>query len=155
MNRTGGATQSSIIFRWWKISLRSEYRSAKPGETKETHEDFLDNSHLQGPLQDFLMPESSAGDLSKSLLLPGPLSSTWVSYLALAGLELVMKEDQAGLKRINIHLPLLPIRVTGVCHHKQEIPRKKLCLKDLTAQNCSRWEVGMLQIQATSHLILD
>ncbi|EDL75539.1 F-box only protein 36 (predicted), isoform CRA_b [Rattus norvegicus] len=36
-----------IIFRWWKISLRSEYRSAKPGETKETHEDFLDNSHLQ------------------------------------------------------------------------------------------------------------
>uniref|UniRef100_A0A8I6ARV1 F-box protein 36 n=2 Tax=Rattus norvegicus TaxID=10116 RepID=A0A8I6ARV1_RAT len=38
---------SRIIFRWWKISLRSEYRSAKPGETKETHEDFLDNSHLQ------------------------------------------------------------------------------------------------------------
>ncbi|XP_051010180.1 F-box only protein 36 [Acomys russatus] len=40
-------TQTQIIFRWWKISLRSEYRSAKPGETKETHEDFLENSHLQ------------------------------------------------------------------------------------------------------------
>ncbi|EDL75538.1 F-box only protein 36 (predicted), isoform CRA_a [Rattus norvegicus] len=40
-------TRTQIIFRWWKISLRSEYRSAKPGETKETHEDFLDNSHLQ------------------------------------------------------------------------------------------------------------
>ncbi|KAM4836604.1 F-box only protein 36 isoform 3-T3 [Thomomys bottae] len=36
-----------LIFRWWKISLRSEFRSAKPGETKETHEDFLENSHLQ------------------------------------------------------------------------------------------------------------
>ncbi|XP_037065930.1 F-box only protein 36-like [Peromyscus leucopus] len=40
-------TRSQIIFRWWKISLRSEFRSAKPGETKETHEDFLENSHLQ------------------------------------------------------------------------------------------------------------
>ncbi|XP_040123924.1 F-box only protein 36 isoform X1 [Ictidomys tridecemlineatus] len=40
-------TRSEIIFRWWKISLRSEHRSSKPGETKETHEDFLENSHLQ------------------------------------------------------------------------------------------------------------
>ncbi|XP_049744377.1 F-box only protein 36 isoform X3 [Elephas maximus indicus] len=39
---------SRIIFRWWKISLRSEYRAAKPGEAKESHEDFLENSHLQG-----------------------------------------------------------------------------------------------------------
>ncbi|CAO2625218.1 F-box only protein 36 [Lemmus lemmus] len=40
-------TRNQMIFRWWKISLRSEFRSAKPGEIKETHEDFLDNSHLQ------------------------------------------------------------------------------------------------------------
>uniref|UniRef100_A0A8C8ZYD4 F-box only protein n=1 Tax=Prolemur simus TaxID=1328070 RepID=A0A8C8ZYD4_PROSS len=40
-------TRSQVIFRWWKISLRSEYRSTKPGEVKETHEDFLENSHLQ------------------------------------------------------------------------------------------------------------
>ncbi|XP_047400424.1 F-box only protein 36 isoform X2 [Sciurus carolinensis] len=40
-------TRSQVIFRWWKISLRSEYRSSKPGEIKETHEDFLENSHLQ------------------------------------------------------------------------------------------------------------
>lgn len=42
------SVQSQVTFRWWKISLRSEYRSTKPGETKETHEDFLKNSHLQG-----------------------------------------------------------------------------------------------------------
>ncbi|XP_053520331.1 F-box only protein 36 isoform X1 [Artibeus jamaicensis] len=41
-------TRSQVIFRWWKVSLRSEYRSSKPGETKESHEDFLENSHLQG-----------------------------------------------------------------------------------------------------------
>nr|XP_020143627.1 F-box only protein 36 [Microcebus murinus] len=40
-------TLSQVTFRWWKISLRSEYRSTKPGEIKETHEDFLENSHLQ------------------------------------------------------------------------------------------------------------
>ncbi|XP_003733300.4 F-box only protein 36 [Callithrix jacchus] len=40
-------TRSQVIFRWWTISLRSEYRSTKPGETKETHEDFLENAHLQ------------------------------------------------------------------------------------------------------------
>ncbi|XP_053452377.1 F-box only protein 36 [Nycticebus coucang] len=39
--------RSQVIFRWWKISLRSEHRSTKPGEVKETHEDFLENSHLQ------------------------------------------------------------------------------------------------------------
>ncbi|XP_040084119.1 F-box only protein 36 isoform X2 [Oryx dammah] len=43
-------TRFQVIFRWWKISLRSEYRSTKPGETKETHEDFLEKSHLQDSL---------------------------------------------------------------------------------------------------------
>ncbi|XP_039090475.1 F-box only protein 36 isoform X2 [Hyaena hyaena] len=43
-------TRSQVIFRWWKISLRSEYRSTKPGEAKDTHEEFLENSHLQDSL---------------------------------------------------------------------------------------------------------
>ncbi|XP_073866506.1 F-box only protein 36 isoform X4 [Macaca fascicularis] len=46
-------TRSQVIFRWWKISLRSEYRSTKPGEAKEIHEDFLENLHLQSKF-DFL-----------------------------------------------------------------------------------------------------
>ncbi|XP_038430017.1 F-box only protein 36 isoform X9 [Canis lupus familiaris] len=44
-------TRSQVIFRWWKISLRSEYRSAKPGETKDSHGAFLENSHLQDVIQ--------------------------------------------------------------------------------------------------------
>ncbi|XP_055977390.1 F-box only protein 36 [Sorex fumeus] len=40
-------TRSQVIFRWWKISLRSEYRFSKPGEVKESHKDFLQNAHLQ------------------------------------------------------------------------------------------------------------
>ncbi|KYO33891.1 F-box only protein 36 isoform X1 [Alligator mississippiensis] len=40
-------TRSQVIFRWWKISLRSEFRESKPGEIKEAHEDFLDDPSLQ------------------------------------------------------------------------------------------------------------
>uniref|UniRef100_A0A8D0H5G1 F-box protein 36 n=1 Tax=Sphenodon punctatus TaxID=8508 RepID=A0A8D0H5G1_SPHPU len=40
-------TQKDVILRWWKISLRSEFREAKPGELKESHEDFLDDTSLQ------------------------------------------------------------------------------------------------------------
>lgn len=40
-------TQSQVIFRWWKISLRTGYQSTKPGEVKESYEDFLENSQLQ------------------------------------------------------------------------------------------------------------
>ncbi|XP_006890391.1 PREDICTED: F-box only protein 36 [Elephantulus edwardii] len=40
-------TRTQVSLRWWKISLRSEYRSTKPGEIQESHEDFLENSHLQ------------------------------------------------------------------------------------------------------------
>uniref|UniRef100_A0A670YQI9 F-box protein 36 n=1 Tax=Pseudonaja textilis TaxID=8673 RepID=A0A670YQI9_PSETE len=47
-------TRKEVIFRWWKISLRSEYREARPGELKESHEDFLDNPSLQSNF-DFLV----------------------------------------------------------------------------------------------------
>ncbi|XP_060623801.2 F-box only protein 36 [Anolis sagrei] len=40
-------TKKEVIFRWWKISLRSEYREARPGELRESHEDFLDDPSLQ------------------------------------------------------------------------------------------------------------
>ncbi|XP_058485741.1 F-box only protein 36b isoform X2 [Solea solea] len=40
-------TKSDIIWRWWKISLRAVDRFSKPGELKESHQDFLDNTWLQ------------------------------------------------------------------------------------------------------------
>ncbi|XP_052660131.1 F-box only protein 36 isoform X1 [Harpia harpyja] len=35
-----------VIFRWWKISLRNEFHESRPGEIKESQEDFLDDSSL-------------------------------------------------------------------------------------------------------------
>ncbi|XP_066201399.1 F-box only protein 36 [Saccopteryx leptura] len=40
-------TRCEVIFRWWKVSLRSEDQGKQPGEAKDSHEDFLKNSHLQ------------------------------------------------------------------------------------------------------------
>ncbi|KAM9231114.1 LOW QUALITY PROTEIN: F-box only protein 36 [Leptosomus discolor] len=41
-------TRREVIFRWWKISPRSKYRESRPGEIKESHEDFLNDSlHIQ------------------------------------------------------------------------------------------------------------
>ncbi|XP_051253551.1 F-box only protein 36b [Dicentrarchus labrax] len=40
-------TRSGVIWRWWKISLRAVDRYSKPGEMKESHQDFLDDTGLQ------------------------------------------------------------------------------------------------------------
>uniref|UniRef100_A0A3P8T4S1 F-box protein 36b n=1 Tax=Amphiprion percula TaxID=161767 RepID=A0A3P8T4S1_AMPPE len=39
-------TKSDVIWRWWKISARTVDRYSKPGELRETHQDFLDDSGL-------------------------------------------------------------------------------------------------------------
>uniref|UniRef100_UPI0037E89F40 F-box only protein 36b n=1 Tax=Semicossyphus pulcher TaxID=241346 RepID=UPI0037E89F40 len=40
-------TKSVVIWRWWKISLRTVDRFSKPGELRESHQDFLDDVQLQ------------------------------------------------------------------------------------------------------------
>ncbi|XP_075125149.1 F-box only protein 36 [Leptodactylus fuscus] len=43
-------SRGEVILRWWKISLRSEFREARPGEQKESHEDFVDDSTLHAQI---------------------------------------------------------------------------------------------------------
>ncbi|XP_028284449.1 F-box only protein 36b [Parambassis ranga] len=40
-------TKEEVIWRWWKISPRAVDRNAKPGELRESHEYFLDDSWLK------------------------------------------------------------------------------------------------------------
>uniref|UniRef100_A0A3B4EUE9 F-box only protein 36-like n=1 Tax=Pundamilia nyererei TaxID=303518 RepID=A0A3B4EUE9_9CICH len=39
-------TKSDVVWRWWKISPRIVDRYSKPGELKQSHEDFLDDTWL-------------------------------------------------------------------------------------------------------------
>ncbi|XP_046731825.1 F-box only protein 36b isoform X4 [Silurus meridionalis] len=41
-------TQTEVIWRWWKISLRLDSRSMRPGEVRESHSEYLEDSRLQG-----------------------------------------------------------------------------------------------------------
>ncbi|KAJ4937335.1 hypothetical protein JOQ06_001899 [Pogonophryne albipinna] len=43
-------TKSGVIWRWWKISPRIVDRYSKPGELKESHQDFLDDTLLQSEI---------------------------------------------------------------------------------------------------------
>ncbi|XP_074506835.1 F-box only protein 36b [Sebastes fasciatus] len=40
-------TKSDVIWRWWKISPRYVDRYSRPGELKESHQDFLDDTWVQ------------------------------------------------------------------------------------------------------------
>ncbi|XP_056149688.1 F-box only protein 36b [Lampris incognitus] len=40
-------TKSYVTWRWWKISLRHDGRNTKPGELKQSHQDYLDDDQLQ------------------------------------------------------------------------------------------------------------
>ncbi|XP_036441356.1 F-box only protein 36a [Colossoma macropomum] len=40
-------THQQVIWRWWKVSLRIEFRGAAPGELKLSHEEFLNDARLQ------------------------------------------------------------------------------------------------------------
>ncbi|XP_062337183.1 F-box only protein 36b isoform X2 [Osmerus eperlanus] len=44
-------TKTEVIWRSWKISLRSEFRNARPGELRMQHKDFLEDSRLQGQVR--------------------------------------------------------------------------------------------------------
>ncbi|KAL6478516.1 hypothetical protein MHYP_G00119490 [Metynnis hypsauchen] len=40
-------THQQVIWRWWKVSLRIEFRGAAPGELKLSHEEFVSDARLQ------------------------------------------------------------------------------------------------------------
>uniref|UniRef100_A0A8C5QT65 F-box protein 36 n=1 Tax=Leptobrachium leishanense TaxID=445787 RepID=A0A8C5QT65_9ANUR len=42
--------RNQVVLRWWKISLRSEFHDTKPGELKESHVDFVDDTTLHAQI---------------------------------------------------------------------------------------------------------
>ncbi|XP_044288858.1 F-box only protein 36 [Varanus komodoensis] len=93
-------TRKEVIFRWWKISLRSENREARPGELKESHEDFLDDPSLQiqiaivfgGDTLDHIF-NMCRGNFDFLVRLPDALLLYIISYLDL--------EDIARLSQVS------------------------------------------------------
>uniref|UniRef100_A0A8C6UK21 F-box protein 36b n=1 Tax=Neogobius melanostomus TaxID=47308 RepID=A0A8C6UK21_9GOBI len=43
-------TKSEVIWRWWTISLRAVDRNARPGETKQSHQEMLEDIRFQAEI---------------------------------------------------------------------------------------------------------
>ncbi|KAM9444123.1 F-box only protein 36-like [Clarias gariepinus] len=81
-------TPKEVIWRWWKISLRVD--NTKPGEQREKHKDYLDDSRLHGQVMVVFGPDVL--EYTKCLCgrqydylprLPDPLLLRIMSYLDL------------------------------------------------------------------------
>ncbi|XP_042313415.1 F-box only protein 36 isoform X2 [Sceloporus undulatus] len=99
-------SRKEVIFRWWKISLRSEYREARPGELRESHEDFLDDPSLQIQIAIIFGAETldhtfnmCRGKFDFLVRLPDPLLLRIMSYLEL--------EDIARLSQVSRRFEML------------------------------------------------
>ncbi|XP_078463495.1 LOW QUALITY PROTEIN: F-box only protein 36 [Lampetra planeri] len=91
-------TRSEVIWRWWQVSLRHVGRSTRPGETKETHAEFLEDRVLQGRVLAVFGPEllSRAQDACSGRhdflsRLPAPLGVRVLALLRLEDLQSVAR----------------------------------------------------------------
>nr|XP_046265582.1 F-box only protein 36b isoform X2 [Scatophagus argus] len=58
-------TKSDVIWRWWIISIRTVDRNSKPGQLRESHQDFLDDTELQSEIINYLQLED-VGQLGRT-----------------------------------------------------------------------------------------
>ncbi|XP_032813783.2 F-box only protein 36 [Petromyzon marinus] len=91
-------TRSEVIWRWWQVSLRHVGRSARPGETKETHAEFLEDRVLQGRVLAVFGPEllsraqaACSGRHDFLSRLPAPLGVRVLALLRLEDLQSVAR----------------------------------------------------------------
>ncbi|CAN9503185.1 unnamed protein product [Ophioblennius macclurei] len=83
-------TKTNVIWRWWKISMRTVERFCKPGQVKESFQDFLDDTKLQSQVSVVfgrrILEYSKAlcqGHYNYLELLPDSLMLWIISYLEL------------------------------------------------------------------------
>uniref|UniRef100_A0A8C1VXY4 F-box protein 36a n=1 Tax=Cyprinus carpio TaxID=7962 RepID=A0A8C1VXY4_CYPCA len=92
-------TQKEVIWRWWKISVRSEFRGAPPGEIKLLHNDFLNDARLQGHV-DYLerLPDKLLLEILSYMSLQdiGHLSQTSSRFRKLCNSEEIWRQAVKG-----------------------------------------------------------
>ncbi|KAL0966841.1 hypothetical protein UPYG_G00300790 [Umbra pygmaea] len=100
-------TQTDVIWRWWKISLRSDGRNANPGEWRLSHKEFLDDSQLQ----------------SQVMLVFGPGILQYCQALCRGHRDYLERLPDPLLLRILAHLDLEDVAQLGLTSHRF----RKLC----------------------------
>ncbi|XP_056621538.1 F-box only protein 36a isoform X2 [Triplophysa dalaica] len=83
-------TQKEVIWRWWKISIRGVFRGTPPGEIKQSHIEFVEDTTFQKQLDVVFGPKSleytlslCRGHFEYLVRLPDQLLLNILSYLPL------------------------------------------------------------------------
>ncbi|CAL8311497.1 unnamed protein product [Gadus morhua 'NCC'] len=115
-------TKSDVIWRYWKISLRNASRNAKPGEQRESHQDYLEDTRLQ----------SQVG------LVFGQGIQAYTLALGRGCYDYLERLPDALLLRILAHLQLEEVGALGQTSHRF----RKLCSSEAFWEQAVRghWE---------------
>ncbi|XP_036410829.1 F-box only protein 36b [Megalops cyprinoides] len=94
-------TKTEVIWRWWKISLRSEYRTTRPGEMKQPHIYYLHDNQLQHQVKVVFGPHTlqyskdlCEGNFDYLVRLPDRLILRILSLLELEDVEKLRNTSQ-------------------------------------------------------------
>uniref|UniRef100_A0A672LEL4 F-box only protein 36-like n=1 Tax=Sinocyclocheilus grahami TaxID=75366 RepID=A0A672LEL4_SINGR len=131
-------TFRSIIWSWWKISLRSDCRNTPPGQLRESHEDFLEDSRLQNQVA----------------VVFGPHILQYSKNLCQGHYDYIVHLPNALLFNIMAHLDLEDISVVSrTCRRFRETVRKHCDTVTPTVEALAE-EVGWRTIFFTNKLQL-
>ncbi|XP_076837616.1 F-box only protein 36b [Brachyhypopomus gauderio] len=120
--------KNEVIWRWWKISLRVESRNTKPGEQKESHTDYLDDSRLQSQVA--MVFGSHILDYSKKLC------QGHFDYLP--------RLPDSLLLNITAHLDLEDVsRFARTCRRFKELCSSEEFWEQIVRMNCDTVNSGM------------
>ncbi|XP_075717375.1 F-box only protein 36 isoform X2 [Rhinoderma darwinii] len=116
-------SEYQVIMRWWKISLRSEFREVRPGELKESHEDFVDDSLLHAQIG----------------IVFGKKTQSYVTNLCHGQYDLLERLPESLILYILTFLDLEDIaQLSQVSHTFQKISNSNKLWEHIVERSCDR-----------------
>ncbi|XP_037537223.1 F-box only protein 36b [Nematolebias whitei] len=123
-------TKSQVIWRWWKISPRAVDRHSKPGEERDSHPDFLDDTWMQ----------------SEVSMVFGPNILQFTKALCQGRYDYLERLSDSLLLRIISYLELEDVGQLGRTSHRF----RKLCVSEEFWEQAVRRRLNIVSAEVTS-----
>ncbi|XP_026995560.1 F-box only protein 36b [Tachysurus fulvidraco] len=120
--------RTEVIWRWWKICLRPDSRSLRPGEVRESHGEFLEDRRLQ----------------SQVLMVFGPDVLQYCKCLCEGQYDYLQRLPDSLLLHIMAHLELEDVtRLTQTCHRFKQLCSSEQFWEQTVRLHCDTVSPGM------------
>ncbi|KAI4897695.1 hypothetical protein NFI96_015720 [Prochilodus magdalenae] len=117
-----------VIWRWWKISLRTDSRNTKPGEVRESHSDYVEDKRLQ----------------SQVAMVFGPHVLQYSKDLCQGQYDYLQRLPEPLLLNIMVHLELEDIaRFARTCRKFKELCSSEEFWEQTVRLHCDTVTAGM------------